>query len=72
MLHAGYQWNGAAVPPTAHWDKPLVGVELYDHRAEAAFPTDFDSPAEQVNVANRSEFAATVQELSAALRAQFG
>ena len=70
MLHAGYQWNGAAVPPTAHWDKPLVGVELYDHRGGAEHMKDFDS-FDVRNVADEPGLQPVRAQLRAALLAQF-
>jgi len=76
------RWNGSAL--RAVWcdgapgieggrgDADNVSAELYDHRAcNATYPTDFDSPCEDANVAGRAEHAAVVRELSARLRRQF-
>lgn len=61
-------WNGTALTPM--WEE-VVARELYDHRNESSYPTDFDA-GELENVASHVELAATVEALSAAVRKQFG
>jgi hypothetical protein len=69
------QWNGSALLPI--WSN-ITASELYDHRNESyeasaeypIYPIDFDA-RENVNVANLTEFAATVAALTSLLRAQF-
>lgn len=61
-------WNGTALAP--RWDA-VAGRELYDHRQEVPYPTDFDS-TENVNLANNATYAAVVADLSSQLRAAFG
>ena len=61
------EWNQSSLQ--AIWSR-TAAVELYDHRGEVAFPTDFNV-GESENVANRSEFAAEVKELAALVRRQF-
>ena len=62
-------WNGTTL--RALWDAPLAGVELYDHRNETTYPTNFDC-GENVNVAAAPGNAAVVEELQQLLRAHFG
>ena len=61
------EWNQSSLQ--AIWSR-TAAVELYDHRGEVAFPTDFNV-GESENVANRSEFAEEVKELAALVRRQF-
>ena len=44
--------------------------ELYDHRNESSYPTDFNV-GENENVANRSENAAVITMLSQMIKQQF-
>eukprot|EP00937_MAST-01D_sp_MAST-1D-sp2_P005350 g5350.t1 len=63
-------WNQSALLPL--WNN-VTARELYDFRAvdaAAHYPTDFDA-SETINVANRSENAALVANLSAVLRAHY-
>ena len=62
------KWNGTTLAPV--WEE-VVARELYDHRLEASYPTDFDT-GELVNLAPRPEHNATIERLSRLLRAQFG
>ena len=66
-------WNGTTLRPV--WirlpDLLAAGfVELYDHREEVPWPTDFNQ-GESANVAQAEEHADTVRRLSAQLRAAF-
>ena len=60
-------WNGTALAPV--WTN-LTARELYEHRAEAAYPTDFNS-GEVANVAANQSYADVCANLSRQLRAQF-
>ena len=62
------EWNQSSLRPV--WDR-VAARELYDHRNESTFPTDFDA-GETENVAARGEFAGEVAALSALVRRQFG
>jgi len=62
------RWNGTTLKP--NWTVPLAGVELYDHRNETVYPTDFDA-GENVNVAAEVGNADVVHALSQLIRAQF-
>merc|ERR1711879_1084199 len=61
-------WNGTTLKPI--WDQ-VVARELYDHRDEVHYPTNFDA-GEKDNVVNNSSHAAVVTELSQMIPAQFG
>lgn len=61
-------WDGAALAPV--WDA-VAARELYDHRGEATYPTNFDV-GELENVASLLEYESTVEMLSRLVRAQFG
>lgn len=61
------EWNGTTLSPV--WSR-LVGQELYDHRNEAAYPTDFDA-RENENLASDPEHAILITNLSYILRQQF-
>eukprot|EP01062_Namystynia_karyoxenos_P074284 TRINITY_DN71163_c0_g1_i1.p1 TRINITY_DN71163_c0_g1~~TRINITY_DN71163_c0_g1_i1.p1 ORF type:complete len:542 (+),score=174.59 TRINITY_DN71163_c0_g1_i1:70-1626(+) len=61
-------WNGTALKPV--WDK-VVARELYDHRNDTIYPTNFDQ-GELANMAARPESGAVVAQLSQLLRGQFG
>ena len=66
-------WNGTALRPvwTPLPDLVAAGrVELYDHRDEAPWPTNFNR-GENANVAQATEHADTVRRLSAQLRSAF-
>ena len=65
---ATVEWNQSSLRPV--WDR-VAARELYDHRNESTFPTDFDA-GETENVAARGEFAGEVAALSALVRRQFG
>ena len=60
-------WNGSAL--AADWVTPrgLWASELYDHRGQAAYPTDFDAPNEEVNLAANETIAAPYSEIIANL-----
>jgi len=49
----------------------VAAVELYDHRGEPTFPTNFDQ-GENVNVAENASFAGVLLNLSALIKASFG
>merc|ERR1712039_802705 len=59
-------WNGTTLRPI--WNT-VAGRELYDHRNESAYPTDFDA-RENENVAPQNE--ELVATLSKKLKVQFG
>ena len=61
------------IPPDAQepvWSN-VTAIELYDHRNERIYPTNFDL-GEQENVAENQSFAAVVANLSTLLREQYG
>lgn len=60
-------WDGVNLSPV--WTD-VAGRELYDHRNQSSFPTDFDSPCETVNVAKANPDV--VKQLSAIIRSAFG
>ena len=62
------EWNQTSLRPV--WAR-VEARELYDHRGEAAYPTDFDV-GETENVADRAEYASEVATLAKLLRSQFG
>ena len=55
----------------ANGSSGVVATELYDHRATRDYPTDFNL-GENENVANLTEHAALIDELSSRLQRQFG
>jgi iduronate 2-sulfatase len=61
-------WNSTTLAP--EWDH-VAARELYDHRLEPSFPTDFDA-GELVNLADEPEYNTTVANLSRLVREQFG
>jgi len=61
-------WNQSTLAPI--W-ATVAAQELYDHRGEPTFPTDFDL-GENVNVVSNESFAPTVQQLSNIIRTAFG
>lgn len=66
---AWYPWDGARL--CARWAADtLTAAELYDHRGEAAFPSDFDA-GERENVAAAPEHAALLAELGDLLKLTF-
>jgi len=60
-------WNQTALLP--FWDQ-VHARELYDHRNESSYPTDFNV-GENENVANRPENAAVITMLSQMIKKQF-
>jgi hypothetical protein len=62
-------WDGVKL--AANWSAPPAARELYDHRNETAYPTDFDSDSETVNLAGDAAYAGVIAELSGLIRAQF-
>jgi len=62
------EWNGTALAPV--WGS-VAGRELYDHRNETVYPTDFNA-RENENLADEPAWAVVVEGLSKAVRAQFG
>mmetsp|Transcript_30084 Transcript_30084/g.79257 ORF Transcript_30084/g.79257 Transcript_30084/m.79257 type:complete len:559 (-) Transcript_30084:61-1737(-) len=63
------EWDGSRLE--AHWDRPPLGVELYDHQADPGFPTDFDS-FENENLAGAAEYANVTAHLARQLRLLVG
>lgn len=62
------EWNQTTLQPI--WER-VAGRELYDHRNEITFPTDFNSH-ENENLADDEAFADVVATLSQNVRDQFG
>jgi iduronate 2-sulfatase len=60
-------WNGTTLTPM--WDA-LFASELYDHRNEVHYPTNFDA-GEAVNLAGQSDYADVVASHSKLIRAMF-
>lgn len=60
-------WNGTTLKPV--WDE-VFARELYDHRNETHYPTNFDA-GEEENVAGKHGYAEIVASLSKMVRAQF-
>ena len=61
-------WNKERL--TGEWNKSPVGVELYDHRKENPFPTDFDA-GENINLISQFKDSETVKKLSEMLHVVF-
>ena len=61
-------WNQSTLRPV--WSA-VAGVELYDHRSQVIFPTNFDV-AENENVAGNETLASVMQHLSALIKTMFG
>ena len=61
-------WNNVTL--TGEWDVPPIGTELYDHRNEKSFPTNFDL-GENVNVFSQYNNSAIVETLAKQLRGLF-
>ncbi len=57
-------WNGTAQAPA--FDRPAVGVELYDHAGDDG--TDFDGTFEVSNLAGQVQYAPVQAQLAAQLR----
>lgn len=62
------EWNQTSLKPV--WGR-VAARELYDHRNETTFPTDFDV-GETENIASHPEVASEVEALAALVRQQFG
>ena len=62
-------WNGSSLLPMWATNASDVVAELYDHRSETVFPTDFDGNQEGVNVVK--VFPDEAEKLSALLREEF-
>ena len=63
-----YHWNKSSLAPA--FDRPLVGVELYNHAGDLG--ADFDASAPTVNLGGEAEHAQVRRELSKVLRQHFG
>merc|ERR1712066_301587 len=61
-------WNGTSLTPI--WET-VFATELYDHRNETHYPTNFDI-GEPVNLVNEPEHAEVVASHSKLIRAMFG
>eukprot|EP00472_Partenskyella_glossopodia_P008546 CAMPEP_0197514732 /NCGR_PEP_ID=MMETSP1318-20131121/73_1 /TAXON_ID=552666 /ORGANISM="Partenskyella glossopodia, Strain RCC365" /LENGTH=546 /DNA_ID=CAMNT_0043062911 /DNA_START=280 /DNA_END=1920 /DNA_ORIENTATION=+ len=61
------EWDGKKLQPK--WTK-VTGAELYDHRGEVVFPTDFDE-GENENVVDDPNNGSVVKALSNLLRSAF-
>lgn len=62
------QFNGTTLLPV--WSN-VTARELYDHRNETIYPTNFDD-GENENVAGDAQFTTVIQTLSQVVRKQFG
>jgi iduronate 2-sulfatase len=62
-------WNGSSLTPVWAADASGVVAELYDHRNETVFPTNFDGNEEGVNVV--TAFPDVAKRLSAVVRKEF-
>jgi iduronate 2-sulfatase len=60
-------WNQSSLTPI--WEN-VTARELYDHRGETTYPTNFDA-GELENVVDRQEYAHVAANLSALVRGQF-
>jgi iduronate 2-sulfatase len=60
-------WNGSSLLPL--WEK-VVGRELYDHRNETLYPSDFDL-SENTNLATDPEYASVMGNLSSMVHTMF-
>lgn len=55
---------------TSEWDVPPIGIELYDHRNERSFPTNFDI-GENDNIFSQYNNSNIVKTLAEKLRSMF-